>query len=402
MAKIQLEGVTKVFPTGLRIGKTLNRMPFPDKIVRESSDSVAETEGNVLALDGLDLTVEDGETVVVVGPSGCGKSTLLRVVAGLADYDGTVLYDEKDVSDVPVKERFIGMVFQSYALYPHFYGQGNLNFFFKMNKAPDAEAEERIRATSEMMGFGFQDLLRRKPGTLSGGQQQRLAIARALVRQPVLFLFDEPLSNLDAKLRASTRVEIKRLLHTFAITAIYVTHDQVEAMALGDRVAVMRAGRIEQVGAHQVLRQNPTNAFVAGFLGSPPMNLLGGGTVADGALNLDEIVIPLPDAVRPHTSDGQEVTLGIRPEVTRLVLGEHPLPDGVRLRGVVEVIEPDFAHRIQLVYVRTGAVSYVAIETLARSLNAGDKVEIIFPTDQLYFFDSKSGQRISKESTNPH
>ena len=265
MAKIELENVTKVYGRGLSLGRTLNRLPFPNRIVAESGDMAPEDKGDVLALDALDLTVEDGETVVVVGPSGCGKSTLLRVIAGLTDYEGVVRYDGEDVTEVPVKERFIGMVFQSYALYPHFYGQGNLNFFFKVRKAPDHEAEERIRVTSKMMGFGFAELLRRKPGTLSGGQQQRLAIARALVRQPVLFLFDEPLSNLDAKLRSSTRVEIKRLLHKFAITAIYVTHDQVEAMALGDRVAVMRDGRIDQVGTFHEVMADPANSFVAGF-----------------------------------------------------------------------------------------------------------------------------------------
>jgi len=392
VAKIQLEGVTKVFPTGLRIGKTLNRMPFPDKIVRESSDSVAETEGNVLALDGLDLTVEDGETVVVVGPSGCGKSTLLRVVAGLADYDGTVLYDEKDVSDVPVKERFIGMVFQSYALYPHFYGQGNLNFFFKMNKAPDAEAEERIRATSEMMGFGFQDLLRRKPGTLSGGQQQRLAIARALVRQPVLFLFDEPLSNLDAKLRASTRVEIKRLLHTFAITAIYVTHDQVEAMALGDRVAVMRAGRIEQVGTFRDVMADPVNAFVAGFLGTPPMNLLD-GTISDGRLQLGAGVYDLPDAIADVVHAGQAITVGIRPEAAR-IWGDGETTEGLTFTGTIDVVEPDFGRRLQTAYVSAEGFACSVTAPQDIRLTPGYPVDVHFPTEALYFFDGDSEQRL--------
>jgi len=410
VSTIRLQDVTKTYPRpSFADSLVSHRGVAGEQVDRAFAERAAaraasgEHGGPVTALDRVNLTIADGQTLAVLGPSGCGKSTLLRVVAGLeTDYAGRVFYDGEDMRDVPAKDRYIGMVFQNYALYPHFESEGNLGFFFKMHKRPDEEAQERIRITSQIMGLGFDELLKRRPGTLSGGQQQRVAIARALVRKPRLFLFDEPLANLDAKLRIQTRVEIKRLLRRFQITAIYVTHDQVEAISLGDQVAVMRAGRIEQVGAHQVLRQNPTNAFVAGFLGSPPMNLLKGGTIADGALNLNEIVIPLPDAVRPHTSAGQEVTLGVRPEATRLVLGDLPLPDGVRLRGVVEVIEPDFAHRIQLVYVRTGAVSYVAIETLDRSLNAGDEVEVIFPTGQLYFFDSKSGQRIFKESTKPH
>jgi ABC-type sugar transport system ATPase subunit len=302
--------------------------------------------GSVVALDHVNLTIPDGRTFAVVGPSGCGKTTLLRVVAGLdTEFAGRVFYDDQDVRDVPPKERYIGMVFQNYALYPHFEGRGNLAFFFKVRRTPDEEAEERIRVTSDIMGIGFSELLPRKPGTLSGGQQQRVAIARALVRNPRLFLFDEPLSNLDAKLRGRTRVEIKHLLRRFQITAIYVTHDQVEAITLGDQLAVMRTGKVEQVGSYQDLRQNPANAFVAGFLGSPPMNLLAGGTVGDGGLRLNEIIVPLPDPVRARVHAGQAVTLGVRPEVACLDLGDCPLPGGIRMCGEVEVVQPDFAHR---------------------------------------------------------
>ena len=296
--------------------------------------------------------------------------------------------------DVPPKERHIGMVFQNYALYPHFTGKGNLGFFFRVRKAPDEEAEQRIRVTSEIMGIGFDELLGHRPGVLSGGEQQRVAVARALVRNPRLFLFDEPLSNLDAKLRVQTRVEIKRLLRRFQITAIYVTHDQVEALALGDLVAVMRAGRVEQVGAYQELRQNPANAFVAGFLGTPPMNLLPGGVVRDGGLHLGEMVVPLPDGVADRVHAGQRVTLGVRPEAARLALGDPSLPSGVHLRGMVEVVEPDFAHRTQLASVCTGPLSYAAIGPLEGSLNTGDEVEVVFRTDRLYFFDGESERRI--------
>jgi ABC-type sugar transport system ATPase subunit len=321
---------------------------------------------------------------------------LLRVVAGLVgDYTGRVLYDDQDMADVPAKDRFIGMVFQSYALYPHFKGQGNLSFFFKIHKAPDEETERRIRITSEIMGIGFDELLKRKPGTLSGGQQQRVAIGRAIVRNPRLFLFDEPLSNLDAKLRTQTRIEIKRLLRRFQITSLYVTHDQVEATTLGDQIAVMRAGKVEQMGTYQELMQNPANAFVAGFLGIPPMNLLTGGTVRQGALYLDEIAIPLPEMVRTRTRDGQGLTLGMRADAAHLVLDDGAHPEGARLRGTVESVQPDFSRRTQLVYSRTGSCLYALHGSMDTVLNVGDDVEAVLPHDQLYFFDADSGRRIA-------
>lgn len=406
MATIRLEDVTKIYPrsgglgslglgrgvTGYQVDRAFAERAMARALQQE--DQVTH-KGPVVALDHVNLTIPDGQTFAIVGPSGCGKSTLLRVVAGLVtDYTGRVLYDDQDMRDVPPGDRYIGMVFQNYALYPHFEGRGNLAFFFRMHKAPNEEAEERIRATSEIMGFGFSELLKRKPGTLSGGQQQRLAIARALVRKPRLFLFDEPLSNLDAKLRTQTRIEIKRLLHRFQITAIYVTHDQVEAITLGDQIAVMRAGRIEQVGTYQELRENPVNVFVAGFLGAHPMNMLTGGVVDDGLLRLGDIVVPLPEKVKAHVHAGQKVTLGIRPEAAYVISGERPEPQGIRLYGRVEIIEPDFAHRTQLVYVRTGPFSYAATGALDMSLSVGDIVEVVWPADQLYFFDSESERRI--------
>jgi len=416
MSTIRLEDVTKVFPRIAPLDGLVRSRGYSgsqvDTAFAERATAQAEKErigaigraGPVTALDHVTLTIPDGQTLAAVGPSGCGKSTLLRVVAGLeANYTGHVFYDDEDMGDVPPKDRYIGMVFQNYALYPHFTGRGNLGFFFKVRKAPDEEAEERIRVTSEIMGIGFEDLLGYQPGKLSGGQQQRVAIGRALVRNPRLFLFDEPLSNLDAKLRAQTRAEIKRLLRRFHITAIYVTHDQVEAINIGDQVAVMREGKIEQVGTYDELRQRPANAFVAGFLGSPPMNLLAGWTVEGGGLCFGEgespgvftrVVVPLPAAVRERVHAGQGVTLGIRPEVARLVSEGGPTPDGVRLRGVVEVVQPDFAHQTQLVYVRTGELTYAAVGALDVGLNIGGEVEVLFPADQLYFFDGESEQRI--------
>jgi ABC-type sugar transport system ATPase subunit len=374
MATIQLQDVTKTYP-----------------LARGS----AGHGGSVTALDRVSLTIPDGQTFAVVGPSGCGKTTLLRVTAGLdRDFSGRVFYDGDDMAGISAGKRYIGMVFQNYALYPHLRGRGNLELFFRVHKAPDEETGERIRITSEMMGIGFKELLRRKPGRLSGGQKQRVAIARALVRKPRLFLLDEPLSNLDAKLRVQTRVEIKRLLQRFQITAVYVTHDQVEAIALGDRIAVMRDGRVEQVGTYQELRYDPANAFVAGFLGHPPMNLFLGGAVSDGVFHLGEIAVPLLETIKAHVRTGQGLALGVHPEAACLIGGDRPRPDGILLRGTAEIIEPDFGHRTQMVYARTGELSYAASGALDVSLDVGDEVEVVFPFDALYFFDGETGQRL--------
>jgi ABC-type sugar transport system ATPase subunit len=394
MAAIRLQNVTKVF----KPESTIARRPIArdDKRVLPAAPAPEIREdGLVHALDGLNLVVPNGRTTVIVGPSGCGKSTLLRVVAGLTDYVGLVAYDGKDMSQVPVKERRIGMVFQNYALYPHFYGLGNLSFFFRINKAPDAEAEERIRITADMMGFGFRELLPRKPGTLSGGQQQRLAIARALVRQPQLFLFDEPLSNLDAKLRTSTRVEIKRLLHRFEITAIYVTHDQTEAMALGDEIAVMRRGKIEQVGPFFDIVRDPINAFVAGFLGLPPMNLIN-GEIQDGRLVLGTATqFQIPPKLAAQVSSGQHIILGIRPEAARIVGADAAQQeDGLVLSGTIDVVEPDFGRRQQTAYISAGEVSCSVTAPLDIRLTQGYTTQVLFPRESLYFFDAESEARI--------
>ena len=388
MATIRLENVSKIFRSAGHAGKWLGTRKHAENAAKPAHDEV-------YALDGLHLLIPDGTTTVVVGPSGCGKSTLLRVVAGLTDYEGLVAYDDRDMQDVPPGERRIGMVFQSYALYPHFHGHENLSFFFRMHHAPDPEAEERIRVTSEMMGFGFKALLRRKPGTLSGGQQQRLAIARALVRQPDLFLLDEPLSNLDAKLRVRTRTEIKRLLHRFGITALYVTHDQTEAMALADRVAVMRAGRIEQEGAFNSVVQDPTNLFVAGFLGMPPMNLIE-TTVSDGYLVVDtDHRMRIPKALGSAVEAGQRITIGVRPEAAQIGPTEHtPHPEGLLLSGTIDLVEPDFGRRQQTAFVSTDALRFTVITTLEERLTQGYPLHAFFAESDLYAFDTESGARL--------
>ena len=323
MAEIRLEHVTKIYrPSGLKFLSTRGvrgtYKDYEDKafVERVSGQEVASGSASepVRALDDLSLTVGDGETLAIVGPSGCGKSTLLRVVAGLEPLDeGRVLYDGEDVTEVEPKSRGIGMVFQSYALYPHMKGEGNLAFFFKVRNRPPAEMEERIKITSDIMGIGFDTLLSRKPGKLSGGQQQRVAIGRCIVRDPRLFLFDEPLSNLDAKLRTNTRVEIKRLLHRFEITAIYVTHDQTEAITLGDRIAVMKDGKIEQLGTYGQITTNPATAFVAGFLGLPPMNMIQGWTAQpDGTLTSEMGTVPIPEHLRDLVTPGQKLIVGLQ------------------------------------------------------------------------------------------
>ncbi|MEZ4730835.1 MAG: ABC transporter ATP-binding protein [Caldilineaceae bacterium] len=388
MATIRLVNVSKVFPQPL-IGWRAQR----DQ--RAAGEEQISEPGPINALDQVNLAVPDGETLAVVGPSGCGKSTLLRVVAGLdADYSGQVFYDDQEMTNLPPKDRYIGMVFQNYALYPHFEGHGNLSFFFRLRKISDAETEERIRITSEIMGIGFNQLLYRKPGTLSGGQQQRVAIARAIVRNPRLFLFDEPLSNLDAKLRMNTRVEIKRLLQRFQITAMYVTHDQVEAMALGDQVAVMRAGRVEQLGPFHQIVQKPDTVFVAGFLGSPPMNLFTDGVVQDGVVALPGFTVPLPDALRDRVARGQQITVGVRPEALRLVDPTATPPTGLLLRGVAEVVEPDFGRQSQLVYAAQDEFRFVAMGDLNIPLFAGHPVTAQVDTNRLHFFDATNEQRI--------
>lgn len=391
MARIQLHDVSLTFPDPLR--EPVHRL-FAIKRDRIQEDLPLETSGGVKALDNINLTVPDGQIFVILGPSGCGKSTLLRVIAGVEkNYSGRILYDGEDVQNIPPGDRYIGMVFQNYALYPNFSGEGNLSFFFKMHKISDEKTRERIRYTSEVMGIGFNELLPRRPGTLSGGERQRVAIGRAIVRAPRLFLFDEPLSNLDAKLRVQTRSEIKRLLHRFGITSLYVTHDQVEAIALADQIVIMHEGKIEQVGTHQHLTEHPINMFVAGFLGVPPMALLSGGFISENRLILEDALIPLPKLVSSLVQNGQAVTLGMRQTAVSISAGAATT-GAIQLRGEVESFEPDYVHRRQTVHVRTGRWRYSGICPLDTRLRIGQTVEAQIDPEQLYFFDTNTGLRI--------
>jgi len=293
MATIELKDVTKHFDD-------------PDSV------SLVGRRGGP-ALNNVSMSIEDGETVAVVGPSGCGKSTLLKVVAGLEYPDaGQVLYDGHDFTKVKPKDRGVGMVFQDYALYPTKKGEGNLKYYFEVRKRSEDERTRKVHETAELMGVDFELLLGQMPTTLSGGEQQRVAIARCIVRDPTLFLMDEPICNLDAKLRERTRLEIRKLLKKFGITTLYVTHDQQEAIFMGDRIAVMRSGNLEQLGTFDDLYYTPANAFVAQFIGSPSMSLLP-ATVEGRQVRVGETRWELP----PHLADALppgEVRLGVRPE----------------------------------------------------------------------------------------
>ena len=272
------------------------------------------------AVDKLDLEIGDGEFVVLVGPSGCGKSTSLRMLAGLEEVNaGSITIGDRDVTHLPPKDRDIAMVFQNYALYPHMSVADNMGFALKMANVPKAERQKRVQEAAALLGL--EDFLGRKPKALSGGQRQRVAMGRAIVRQPQVFLMDEPLSNLDAKLRVSTRTQIAALQSRLGVTTVYVTHDQVEAMTMGDRVAVMKDGLLQQVASPLELYDNPQNLFVAGFIGSPAMNLIDGKPTENG-VQVGDFTVPVPRDILTKAGDEETLTIGIRPENFELSDGD--------------------------------------------------------------------------------
>jgi multiple sugar transport system ATP-binding protein len=344
----------------------------------------------VHAVKDVNLHIRDKEFIVLVGPSGCGKSTTLRMVAGLEEItSGEIVIGDRVVNDLPPKDRDIAMVFQNYALYPHMTVYDNMAFGLKMRKFPRAEIEKRVREAAEILGI--QDLLKRKPRQLSGGQRQRVAVGRAIVRHPQVFLFDEPLSNLDAKLRVQMRVELKRLHDRLETTAIYVTHDQVEAMTLGDRVVVMRDGWIQQVGEPLDLYSRPANRFVAGFIGSPAMNFLDvrAGQV-DGALWVENpgIRVKVPAArterLRPYI--GQPITLGVRPEDLHVASAADAPHD--TFEAVVEVVEP-LGSEI-LLDVKAGPNVLVARVDPTVRVRVHEKLRLAIDPDRVHFFDPRT------------
>jgi multiple sugar transport system ATP-binding protein len=366
-------------------------------------DKVTKRYGDNEVVKAIDLEIPDQELVVLVGPSGCGKSTTLRMIAGLESISGgEICIDGRRVNEVAPKDRDIAMVFQSYALYPHMTVRENLEFGLKMRRASAKEIDERVTEAAQMLGLS--DLLARRPKQLSGGQRQRVAMGRAIVRRPKVFLFDEPLSNLDAKLRAQMRVELARLHNRLKVTMVYVTHDQVEAMTLADRIVVMNQGHIQQVGAPLELYQRPANRFVAGFLGTPAMNFVEGelksgakGEVVFCAQGLD---LALPDyGSKLERAAGDKVLLGVRPPDLRLgpdangngkAQGDGEAPKG--LRAKVEVREPMGAE--VFLHLDAPCGNLVARVDSDSNYRAGDVVELSIPDDSIHLFHAETQQNL--------
>ena len=344
----------------------------------------------VHAVKDVNLTIRDKEFMVFVGPSGCGKTTTLRMVAGLEEItSGEISIGERVVNDLPPKDRDIAMVFQNYALYPHMSVYDNMAFGLKMRKFPKPEIQKRVQDAAEILGI--QELLKRKPRQLSGGQRQRVAVGRAIVRHPQVFLFDEPLSNLDAKLRVQMRVELKRLHERLETTAIYVTHDQVEAMTLGSRVVVMRDGWVQQVGEPMEIYSRPQNRFVAGFIGSPAMNFIPTSiNEQNGALFADasglKMKMPADRVARMAAYKGQTVTLGIRPEDLRVSPGAD-LAD-YAFDAMVDVVEP-LGSEILLDVTLAGQSVVARVEPSVKA-RPHEKIRLAFVPDRIHFFDTKT------------
>jgi multiple sugar transport system ATP-binding protein len=342
------------------------------------------------AVKGVSLEIRDKEFVVLVGPSGCGKTTTLRMVAGLESItEGQILIGNTVVNDLPPMDRDIAMVFQNYALYPHMSVADNMAFGLKMRKFAKPEIRARVKEAAEILGI--EDHLNRKPRQLSGGQRQRVALGRAIVRHPQVFLFDEPLSNLDAKLRVQMRVEIKKLHQRLGTTAIYVTHDQVEAMTLGDRVVVMKDGLIQQVGEPLELYNTPANKYVAGFIGSPAMNFASVVVKqAGGALFAENdgmrIRVPAQLTGRMGAHAGQPATLGIRPEDLRMANGSDPAD--LTFEASVEVAE-QLGSEILLDLKAGGSAMVASVEPTVKARH-GDRVRLAMNPDRMHFFDAKS------------
>jgi multiple sugar transport system ATP-binding protein len=373
VAKVILENVCKIFP------------------------------GGVKAVDNANLVIEDREFMVLVGPSGCGKSTTLRMVAGLEEISsGTISIDGRIVNDVPPKDRDIAMVFQNYALYPHMTVYKNMAFGLMLRKYPKAEIDRRVREAAQILGI-TDEQLQRKPKALSGGQRQRVAVGRAIVRKPKAFLFDEPLSNLDAKMRVQMRAEISKLHSRLNSTMIYVTHDQVEAMTMGDRITVMKDGVIQQVAEPIELYDNPKNMFVAGFIGSPPMNFCHGTiqqragalwfveTTSTGASGF-AVRLPEPHAGRLAAHLGKTVVFGIRPEdINEKTHATVAQPDQT-MTATVEVVEPMGAE--VFIYLTTGSHNFIARVNAHQRAQVGQQLEMAMDLKKSHFFDATTEQVI--------
>ncbi|MFO7678810.1 MAG: sn-glycerol-3-phosphate ABC transporter ATP-binding protein UgpC [Chloroflexota bacterium] len=358
--------------------------------------NVYKRYGDVVVITDLNMEIADKEFVVFVGPSGCGKSTSLRMLAGLEEIsEGEILIGDRVVNDVPPKDRDIAMVFQSYALYPHMSVYDNMAFGLKLRKTPKAEIDRRVKEAADILGLI--NLLDRKPKALSGGQRQRVAVGRAIVREPAVFLMDEPLSNLDAKLRVSARAEITKLHKRLGTTFIYVTHDQVEAMTMGDRIAVLMDGILQQIDSPRALYRRPANVFVAGFIGSPSMNFFNGTLVQEeGKLFIDtgDFRVQIPEEKKaPFVAyAGKEVVFGMRPE--HVYVPEYAAPNimAAPVEATVEVVEL-LGHELNL-FATTGKYSLVATVDTRVEATMGNKINLVFDMNQLHVFDKNTEQAI--------
>jgi multiple sugar transport system ATP-binding protein len=349
---------------------------------------------DVVAVNDLDLLIKDGEFLVLVGPSGCGKTTALRCLAGLEEItDGQIKIDERVVNRVPSKDRNIAMVFQSYALYPHMTVFDNLAFGLKLLKTPKQEIRRRVEEAAKILDL--ERFLDRKPKALSGGQRQRVALGRAIVREPAAFLMDEPLSNLDAKLRVQTRAEISRLQQDLGTTTVYVTHDQVEAMTMGDRIAVMRDGILQQVGPPPELYTRPVNKFVAAFIGSPAMNFAT-ARADDGQLKLGNATLELTGSRAKIAADrkGKDLEIGFRPEDLEIAGGDTN--GAVRFPAKVEVVE--YLGNQELLHADAEGHEIVAIVSSEQKVQVGDNVEFTIANDKLHLFDPETEESLVSTS----
>ncbi len=358
-------------------------------------DRVTKKFGDVTAVDNLTIEIKDKEFLVLVGPSGCGKSTALRMIAGLEEVTyGSIYIGNRLVNDVAPKDRDIAMVFQSYALYPHMSVYDNLAFGLKLRNVPGKEIERRIADAAEILGIT--NLLKRKPKELSGGQRQRVAVGRAIVREPKAFLMDEPLSNLDAKLRVQTRSELVKLHQRLQTTVIYVTHDQVEAMTMGNRIAVLKDGVLQQLDSPQKIFQEPANTFVAEFIGSPAMNFFDAkltGKPGDIHLDTGSFHLKMANGKAAKLAEylGKNVILGIRPEhLSDRVIGQHV--NGNVIKAHIDVVEHLGSEAI--VYLKADNKDFVARVTYRPELRAGHQTEVVIDLDRLHFFDPQTKQAL--------
>src|SRR6266545_1234285 len=359
--------------------------------MRVRLEKLTKRFGTVVAVDELDLEIASGEFVALLGPSGCGKTTTLLMVAGIyRPSEGAIIFGDRRVEQLMPKERGIGMVFQSYALYPHMTVAENIGFPLDVGRGVNkADRQRRVREAAALVHVD--ELLERRPAQLSGGQQQRVALARALVKRPDILLLDEPLSNLDARLRHDMRGEIKRLQKEIGITSIFVTHDQLEALTMADRVAVMRDGRLQAYATPAELYARPTNRFVAGFIGAPPMNFIPADLAArngDLVARAEGIELTLPPAQRPQADAGATATVGIRPEHIALVS-----PAEGHAAGEVYVVEP--VGREQIVDVQVGGRVLRVVAPPGYGGKMGDRIGLRFALDRLHLFDPQSGDRLA-------